>query len=392
MKYGNLLILNYFKSIFNSKDNSIPAIISIVAIAISIFSLIVVLCVMKGFDVKVKQKIIESFPHIIISTNEEYDFSGFNEIKSFNKTFESYSGIILNKKFSVVQIKGVKDFNSIKKLSLKLDLNKFKKSKNYLPIVVEKDFSDEYNKIVGDKLELLVPDFTHQKPKIKTIEGYIVGISDISDGNFNRLYTTNKYRKNFIENDTSFIEIVLFDPFRSKIVSNLIVKEFEDLKFKIVDWQSINFSLFNLMKLERILLGIFLSFLIVISATTIYSNMTSLIAQKKNEIGTLILLGSKKFSLIMVFTQIGFFVGLIGVIAGTFFATIVILLITKTNIINNLSIDLSFYGIDGFPIIFSTAYYVYIILFSILIIIVSSLLPSYFLLNKDVESLIRRNY
>ena len=146
------------------------------------------------------------------------------------------------------------------------------------------------------------------------------------------------------------------------------------------------------MKLERILLGIFLSFLIVISATTIYSNMTSLIAQKKNEIGTLILLGSKKFSLIMVFTQIGFFVGLIGVIIGTFFATIVILLITKTNIINNLSIDLSFYGIDGFPIIFSTAYYVYIILFSILIIIVSSLLPSYFLLNKDVESLIIRNY
>jgi len=94
----------------------------------------------------------------------------------------------------------------------------------------------------------------------------------------------------------------------------------------------------------------------------------------------------------MVFTEIGFFVGLIGVIIGTFFATIVILLITKTNIINNLSIDLSFYGIDGFPIVFSATYYFYIILFSILIIIISSLLPSYFLLKKDVESLIRRDY
>lgn len=392
MRYGSLLILNYFKSIFDSKANSIPAVISIIAIAISIFSLILVLSVMKGFDVKVKQKIIASFPHIIIKTNKEYDFSRFNEIKSFNKTFESYLGIILNKKFDIVQIKGVKDFNSIKKVSSKLDLNKFNESKDHLPVVVERNFSHKYNKTIGDKFELLIPDFTHRKPKIKTIKGYIVGVSDISDVNTNRLYTTNKYAKDFIGHNTSFIEIVLTDPFRSKIVSNLIIKEFKELKFKVIDWQSVNFSLFNLMKLERISLAIFLSFLIVISATTIYSNMISLITQKKNEIGTLILLGSKKNSLIMVFTEIGFFVGLIGVIIGTFFATIVILLITKTNIINNLSIDLSFYGIDGFPIVFSATYYFYIILFSILIIIISSLLPSYFLLKKDVESLIRRDY
>ena len=69
MKYENLIILNYLKNIFKSKQNSIPSIISITAIAISIFSLIVVLSVMKGFEVKVKQKIIQSFPHIIINTN-----------------------------------------------------------------------------------------------------------------------------------------------------------------------------------------------------------------------------------------------------------------------------------------------------------------------------------
>ena len=140
MRYGSLLILNYFKSIFDSKANSIPAVISIIAIAISIFSLILVLSVMKGFDVKVKQKIIASFPHIIIKTNKEYDFSRFNEIKSFNKTFESYLGIILNKKFDIVQIKGVKDFNSIKKVSSKLDLNKFNESKDHLPVVVGRNF------------------------------------------------------------------------------------------------------------------------------------------------------------------------------------------------------------------------------------------------------------
>ncbi len=392
MKYENLLVLSYFKSLFSSKDNLVPAIISIVAITVSVFSLIVVLCVMKGFDVKVKQRIIESFPHIVIHTNEDYDFSHFGKIKSFEKTFEAYSGIILNEDFSVIQIKGVDDFNSIQKISPKLNLKKLVQTKNQIPIIVEKSFSVRQNKFVGDKIELLIPDFSNKKPKIRLTEAHIVGISDDSDRNFIRLYTLNKNKENFIGKNESFIEIILFNPFDSQIVLNQIVKEFKNLKHKVIDWQSSNFNLFNLMKLERISLGIFLSFLIIISATTIYSNMVSLISQKKNEIGTLILLGSKKSSLIKIFTCIGLLVGLAGIAIGTFFATVTILLLAQTNIINSLSIDLSFYGIDGFPIVFSATYYVYIILFAVLTVMLSSFLPSYMLLSKNVESLIKRDY
>jgi len=392
MKYENLLVLSYFKSLFSSKDNLVPAIISIAAIAVSVFSLIVVLCVMKGFDVKVKQKIIESFPHIVVSTNEDYDFSRFDKIKSFEKTFESYSGIILNDDFSVIQIKGVDDFNSIQGVSPGLNLNKLIQSKNQIPIIIEKSFSVRQNRLVGDELELLIPDFSNKKPKIKLTKARIVGISDIPDRNFTRFYTLNRNKENFVEKNESFIEIVLFNPFDSQVVSSQIVKEFKNLKYKIIDWQSSNFNLFNLMKLERISLGIFLSFLIIISATTIYSNMMSLISQKKNEIGTLILLGSKKSSLIKIFTCIGLLVGSIGIVIGVFFATAIVLLLAQTNIVDNLSIDLSFYGIDGFPIIFSAIYYVYIILFAVFTVMLSSFLPSYMLLSKNIESLIKRDY
>ena len=392
MKYENLLILSYFKSLFSSKDNLVPAIISIAAIAVSVFSLIVVLCVMKGFDVKVKQKIIESFPHIVVNTNEDYDFSRFDQIKSFEKTFESYSGIIVNEDFSVIQIKGVDDFNSIQGVSPGLNLNKLIQSKNQIPIIIEKSFSVRQNRLVGDELELLIPDFSNKKPKIKLTKARIVGISDIHDRNFTRLYILNRDKENFVEKNESFIEIVLFNPFDSQVVSRQIVKEFKNLKYKIIDWQSSNFNLFNLMKLERISLGIFLSFLIIISATTIYSNMMSLISQKKNEIGTLILLGSKKSSLIKIFTCIGLLVGSIGIVIGVFFATAIVLLLAQTNIVDNLSIDLSFYGIDGFPIIFSAIYYVYIVLFAVFTVMLSSFLPSYMLLSKNIESLIKRDY
>ena len=90
MKYEKLIILNYLKNIFNSKQNSIPAFISISSIAISVFSLILVLSVLKGFEVKVKEKIIQSFPHIIIDSEEPINLKEINRIKSFSRTFEYY--------------------------------------------------------------------------------------------------------------------------------------------------------------------------------------------------------------------------------------------------------------------------------------------------------------
>ena len=144
------------------------------------------------------------------------------------------------------------------------------------------------------------------------------------------------------------------------------------------------------MNLERLSLAIFLSFLILISATTIYSNMVSLITQKKKEIGTLLLLGSKKKSLIFIFTIIGLLVGFIGVAIGLLLAALAIFVLLRTDLMNKLSIDISFYQIDGFPIILYPDYFIQITIFSLLVIAISSFLPSMFLLNKDLESLVRR--
>ena len=143
------------------------------------------------------------------------------------------------------------------------------------------------------------------------------------------------------------------------------------------------------MKLERYSLIIFLGFLILISATTIYSNITTFITQKRKEIGTLILLGSSRKSLILIFSCVGVLVGGVGIIFGSALSLISIYIIQNTGFINSLSLDISFYEIDGFPIIFSIKYFLNIFIFSFLMILASSFIPSYLILNKDPELLIK---
>ena len=146
------------------------------------------------------------------------------------------------------------------------------------------------------------------------------------------------------------------------------------------------------MELERLSIGIFLMFLIILSATNIYSNIVSFISEKKTEIGSLVLLGASKNNLIIIFTLIGLFLGVVGTLIGVIMSGLLIYLIIEKQIIDSLAIDITFYQIEGFPILFSAEYFVLISLLSILAVLISSFIPSFLILNKNLESLIRRDF
>ena len=145
------------------------------------------------------------------------------------------------------------------------------------------------------------------------------------------------------------------------------------------------------MKLERVSLGIFLSFLILIASTTIYSNTTSMIFQRKSEIATLLVLGAKKNYILAVFVLVSFVLSFIGYFFGSILATILTNLLARQEIIEILDINLTFYGIEGFPIIFSYSYFIIISLFTFFMISIASFLPTSFYLNKNIDELIMRD-
>ena len=385
-KLITLVVSNYIRNFFKKRNNSIPGIISIASIAISVFSLIIVLSVMKGFEVKVKEKILYSFPHIIIKKNQTLDLSGIKGIKSYKKTSEDYGVILAKNNFNIIQIKGYDDTLVVNSKKAKI------KNDKYYPIVIEKEFSSKFRLKEKSKIKILAPDFSNENVRIKEIESYIFDIVDNKNSQLNRIYLHNEYKEILGLSKNIFTEVSLKNPNNSKIIANRIIERYPELKFHIVDWQTINSSLFNLMKLERLSIGIFLMFLIILSATNIYSNVVSFILEKKNEIGTLILLGAERKSLVLIFTFVGLFLGLFGTIIGVILSLIALYIIMDTNFIESLSLDISFYQIDGFPIIFDIEYFVLISLSALFAVLISSLIPALLVLNKDLESLIRRNY
>ena len=114
-----------------------------------------------------------------------------------------------------------------------------------------------------------------------------------------------------------------------------------------------------------------------------------MISLRKNDIATLMTLGASKKSIMKIFTITNFLVAFTGYFFGLLFSLIVTFLLMNSNLIESFSIDLSFYGIKGFPIVFSKSYLLSITVFVFIITFLASYLPAKFYLTKKVEYLIK---
>jgi len=375
------LVNKFFKSIFKNKSSRLPALISLFSIFISIFSIMIVMFVMKGFEIKVQNKILENFPHIIFQSPKNENISKLNELKNIlkiDKTVETYGAIIINNEFSIVKIKGKTEVEEINN----------KKNDSKLPVVIL-DRNLFFQNRTNTTIEIFIPAPNTLK-KIRKIDVFVGGSSNNSC-NVPCIFIDYKTSLNILNQSESFYEVLLKNPFNSDITIKEILSIKPELQGKIIDWKSLNSNLFNIMKLERFSLGIFLFFLILISSTTLYSNTVSMIFQKKSDIATLISLGATNKQVVLVFLITNLLIALCGYLLGVILVVLTTYLLINTNLIEILNINLTFYGIEGFPIIFSLEYFFYISFFSLLIIIFATYLPTKNYLGKNIRNLINRN-
>ncbi len=375
------LVNKFFKSIFKNKSSRLPALISLFSIFISIFSIMIVMFVMKGFEIKVQNKILENFPHIIFQSPKNENISKLNELKNIlkiDKTVETYGAIIINNEFSIVKIKGKTEVEEINN----------KKNDSKLPVVIL-DRNLFFQNRTNTTIEIFIPAPNTLK-KIRKIDVFVGGSSNNSC-NVPCIFIDYKTSLNILNKSESFYEVLLKNPFNSDITIKEILSIKPELQGNIIDWKSLNSNLFNIMKLERFSLGIFLFFLILISSTTLYSNTVSMIFQKKSDIATLISLGATNKQVVLVFLITNLLIALCGYLLGVILVVLTTYLLINTNLIEILNINLTFYGIEGFPIIFSLEYFFYISFFSLLIIIFATYLPTKNYLGKNIRNLINRN-
>jgi lipoprotein-releasing system permease protein len=110
------------------------------------------------------------------------------------------------------------------------------------------------------------------------------------------------------------LEIFLNEPDKVQLIKNNVQKIFND--YYVYTWADLNKSFFGALKVERNVMFIILTLIIIVAAFNIISGLTILVKNKTKEIAILRTLGISKKSIVKIFFTIGFTIGLLATITG----------------------------------------------------------------------------
>ena len=113
------------------------------------------------------------------------------------------------------------------------------------------------------------------------------------------------------------IQIRTTDLFRAGKIAAKVVDRLGGYPYHSIDWQAQNKSLFQWMKLEKLIIFFVISLIILIAAFNIISSLLMMILEKRREIGILMSMGATSGAIMRVFMYNGIVIGLLGSTVGT---------------------------------------------------------------------------
>jgi len=309
---------------------NIISIFSFIGISLGVSVLIIVMSVMNGFRTELVNKILGFNPHVIIKPySHSITSSKISQIKLKNLSEEliltnSGEGILINKEYTkglVIRGYHIEDFSKldfIKKGNFIGDPNKLINN----GISIGKDLSLNYNFKLGDKVLIMSPSgiqtIIGNLPKQETY--IITSIFDSGLSNFdqNIAFINITSLESLFDLDPSErnLEIYLRDPTKIELVKPIIQKIFNE-EF-VYTWADMNNSLFSALKVERNVMFIILSLIIIVAAFNIISGLTILVKNKTRDIALLKSIGVQNNSITKIFFMVGFIIGSSATIFGIF--------------------------------------------------------------------------
>jgi len=385
--------LRYLKT--RKKDGflNVISIFSFIGISLGVAVLIIVMSVMNGFRTELVNKIVGFNAHITVkpyadSINQDTINNKNLNLISNNIIF-SNSGeaiILKNKTSKGIVLRGYQN-SDFPNLDIVKD-EKFMGSKNkmvqnYISIGNELSFSLDIK--IGDNITLMSPSgietIIGSMPKQQTFTVTSIFNSGLADFDNNIAFVNLNTLENFFdyEKKNRKIEIYLKNP-QNIESQKLIVEKIFDNQY-VYSWADMNKSLFSALKVERNVMFIILSLIIIVAAFNIISGLTILVKNKTKEIAILKSIGVLNKSILKIFFMVGFLIGsiatLFGIIMGVLFSIYIENI--REFLSNTFKINLfpeEIYFLNKMPSEINTESIVIIAILSILITAIVSIYPA----------------
>ena len=309
---------------------NIISIFSFIGISLGVAVLIIVMSVMNGFRTELANKILGFNPHIIIEPYSnpinisKISKSSLNLLTKNLTLTNNGEGVLINKKTTKgLILRGYKtedflNFEFIQKGNFIGNPDQLVDNN----ISIGKALSLDYNLNIGDKISIMstsgVETIVGMFPKQENFLITSVYDSGLAEFDRNIAFLNINTLENLFDIDTSNrnLEVYLKNPLEIDKIKPMIKKIYDEEL--IYTWADMNSSLFSALKVERNVMFIILSLIIIVAAFNIISGLTILVKNKTRDIAILKSIGVQNKSITKIFFLVGFIIGTLATFFGVF--------------------------------------------------------------------------
>ena len=335
LPYQFFIAGRYFRSKKRQKGISVNTIISIGGVALGVMTLITVLSVMSGFHQDLREKILGVNSHIVVISldgrikNYRGLMEKLNEVSGVQASSPFIYGqvIIRNKdRAQGVVVRGVdpeSGLSTIKILkNLKMGSVDSLKDANGLPgMIIGIELLRRLGLFVGDVVDVVSPvgeiGPLGMIPKMKKfrISGYFE--AGMYEYDSSLAFISLRHAQEFFNYGDSVtgIEVKVNDIYRADSIAREITSTLGP-PFYARDWMQLNKNLFSALKLEKIVMFIILTLIVIVASFNLISNLIMIVIEKNREIAILKAMGATKRGIMSVFMIHGLIIGITGTIIG----------------------------------------------------------------------------
>jgi len=330
--FERLVAMRYLRARRQEGFISVIAWFALLGIALGVATLIIVMSVMNGFREELLSRILGLNGHMTLYSNAGA-MTDYDEVAD---SLRDLPGIVLvtpiaegqvmasaNNVASGAVVRGIKPEDLRKRPTIAGNITRGSLDDFHGQdvIAIGQRMADRMRLGIGDEITLISPQTTStligSVPRIKAYE--VVAIFEVGMYEYDNsfaflpLEAAQVYFK--LPNAASSLEIMVDDPERVPELRYEITNRVGP-NYRLVDWQQANSSFFGAIQVERNVMFLILTLIIVVAAFNIISGQIMLVKVKGRDIAILRTMGATRGMVMRIFLLSGFSIGVIGTFAG----------------------------------------------------------------------------
>lgn len=374
-----------------SKSLSSQTLLTSTGVGLGTAVLIIVLSVMNGFENELQKRILGVIPHITLETS-----GGFEDIENLTKTISNENNVIAVAPFLSTQVvinngdvskgvflKGTSAKNEISIIPDNMLIGGIESLEDSSAIVLGDSLAYELNVAIGDSVNLLNIDQSNPLIGVPRVVAFKVeGIFSVGsevDQNY-ALISSDSFLKLIKPKNGTGIEVKVDNVLEARNTGRSIIEKLDSSNFiRMASWDQSYGGLFRAVQLEKIMVGMLMSLILLVAILSLLMSVNNLIKTNEKEIAILRTIGYSKWDIQSIFIQLILTIGIFGIFFGNILGFFIASNITEfLNFLSqafNISM-LDVYYLDYFPSIISFEQIVWINIFTFLLLLIFSFIPS----------------